>query len=156
MDCLRHFYELDEMLRRAARAYQTQDCTAAGEFIWGAVVHGLSAADPYHETVPAPSRQPHNTHAAPYTGTHFYDAAQRVHQNSPNRLAFSPQDAQRCLTSGQQRLHNNFYHANIADSELLRHIAIARIYANRLRAIAAQSRHNQIAANHTTAANPDV
>ena len=104
----------------------------AGELIWGATVHAVSAADPEHETQP-PDRQG-NPHQAPNTSVTFTLAACRI-----IRSPFTEYQIAQCLNIGQRELHNHFYHLTNSEQDLRRSIAVGAIYVQQLLHIAEQS-----------------
>lgn len=117
---------------RADNLRQIGENVLAGEALWGAIIHGVSAADPEHEIQP-PDRYG-NPHLAPNTKNALEAAAVRM--QSPR---FTALDASRCLYHGQRHLHNHFYHLNLPPSALRLSLSISRRYARRLLRIAATS-----------------
>ena len=77
---------------------------AAGEIVWGATVHAMSAADPEHGT---------GAHRAPNTARRFEAAANRVANDALTML-----DLQACLANNQRSLHNHFYHGDLSEPDL--------------------------------------
>ena len=132
MDRQRHLNEARNLFNLAI-AIQTQgQRLAAGELIWGATVHAVSAADPDHEAQP-PDRFS-NSHEAPIIYQSFIDAAQRI---VPPLL--TERQIRQCVFNGQRKLHNHFYHLNLPPSHLRRRTAIGIVYAEQILRAAAQS-----------------
>ena len=117
---------------RADNLRQIGENVLAGEALWGAIIHGVSAADPEHEIQP-PDRYG-NPHLAPSTKTALEVAAVRI-QNP----LFTVVAAGYCLYHGQRHLHNHFYHLNLPPDALQSSLNISRRYARRLLRIAATS-----------------
>ena len=104
----------------------------AGELVWGAIVHAVSAADPDHEIQP-PDRF-RNPHQAPNTMATFPNAVRRI-AGSP----LSETQITTCLDIGQQRLHNHFYHLNLTTQQLQAYIVLGTTYAQVLIRVAARA-----------------
>ncbi len=69
MDALTHLNESRNLTALAAELFNLGQYLAAGEFVWGVIVHAVSAADPDHEMQP-PDRFG-NPHLAPQYQRHF-------------------------------------------------------------------------------------
>lgn len=91
--------ELAANLRDELAAYDV-----AGEIVWGATVHAMSAADPQHEA---------GEHRAPNTARRFNAVANRI-ANADLTIA----DLQACLENNQRSLHNHFYHGDLSEQDL--------------------------------------
>ena len=122
MDALTHLNESRNLTALSAEFFGRGQYLAAGELVWGAIVHAVSAADPDHEIQP-PDRFD-NPHRSPNTGATFSDAIRRI-----TGLTLSEGQINSCLYYGQQRLHNHFYHLNLTPQELQYSIGIATAYA---------------------------
>ena len=105
--------ELAIHLRDELTAYD-----AAGEIVWGATVHAMSAADPEHGT---------GEHRAPNTARRFEAAANRI---ANDKLTAS--DLLDCLDNNQRSLHNHFYHGNLSEQALYGCLTMGFDYLNRL------------------------
>lgn len=81
---------------------------AAGEMVWGATVHAMSAADPEHGT---------SEHRAPNTARRFNAAAGRVVTDT-----LTMADLKACLENNQSGLHHHFYHGNLTEQLLDRRL----------------------------------
>ena len=132
MDALTHLNESRNLMELAADLFNRGRYLAAGELLWGAIVHAVSAADPDHEIQP-PDRF-NNVHRAPNTNTAFADAVRRISGRplSESQISF-------CLNNGQQRLHNHFYHLNLTPRELQHSISVGAFYAQLLMRVAARA-----------------
>ena len=117
------------MTRTADQQIRNNDLTGAAEFVWGAIVHAMSAADPDHETQ-LPDRFG-NPHTAPATRTAFHAAGLRI-----NSQSFGTDAIADCLATGQRQLHNHFYHLRLSPRQLASHIAIGKYYKQLLIGIA--------------------
>ena len=91
---------------------------AAGEIIWGATVHAMSAADPARGT---------GEHTAPNTARRFMAAANRI---ATAELPVS--DLTDFLDNNQAGRHNHFYHGNLTVWELQDRLAMGFKYLGRL------------------------
>lgn len=69
MDVLTHFDASRSLAALAMELVHHGQDIAAGELVWGAIVHAVSAADPDHES--QPSDRFGNTHQAPNTNASF-------------------------------------------------------------------------------------
>ena len=127
-----HLNTAQLLARRADNLLQIGENVLAGEALWGAIVHGVSAADPGHEIQP-PDRYG-NPHLAPSTKTALEEAAVRI-QNP----LFTVAAAGRCLDHGQRHLHNHFYHLNLPLNTLRLSLSISRWHSRRLLHIASTS-----------------
>ena len=103
--------ELAIHLRDELMAYD-----AAGEIVWGATVHAMSAADPEHGT---------GEHRAPNT-------ARRI---ANDKLTES--DLLDCLENNQGGLHNHYYHGNLSEQALYGCLTMGLDYLTRLIQVAA-------------------
>lgn len=127
-----HLNTAQLLAARADNLLQIGENVLAGEALWGAIIHGVSAADPEHEIQP-PDRYG-NPHLAPSTKTALEAAAVRI--QSP---LFTVVTAGYCLDHGQRHLHNHFYHLNLPSNTLQLSLNISRWYAQLLLNIAATS-----------------
>ncbi|MCE2500895.1 MAG: hypothetical protein J4G13_08545 [Dehalococcoidia bacterium] len=125
MDALTHLNESRNLTALAAELFNRGQYLAAGEFVWGAIVHAVAAADPDHEMQP-PDRFG-NPHLAPNTSATFSSAIRRI-----TGLTFSEGQIASCLYNGQQQLHNHFYHLNLTPQDLQHSIGVATAYAQLL------------------------
>ena len=132
MDRQAHLKEARNLAARAATLNAGGEYLIAGELIWGATVHAVSAADPEHEAQP-PDRHG-NPHQAPNTSVTFTLAARRI-IGSP----FTERDIAQCLDNGQRGLHNHFYHLTNSEQGLQRSISDGTAYIQRLIHSAEQS-----------------
>lgn len=98
---------------------------AAGEIVWGATVHAMSAADPEHGA---------GEHRAPNTARRFTDAARRI---ANDKLTTS--DLLDCLANNQGGLHNHYYHGNLSDQTLYGCLTMGFDYLIRLMQVAAMN-----------------
>ena len=132
MDPLTHLNASDNLVALAAELFSRGRYLAAGELVWGAIVHAASAADPDHE-IQSPDRFG-NPHQAPNTYATFASAVRRIGEKplSENQISF-------CLNIGQQGLHNHFYHLNLTTPQLQDHIVIGVAYAQLLIRAAARA-----------------
>ena len=132
MDRETHLNE-DHNLANMARALAAQgEHLGAGEFIWGATVHAVSAADPDHELQPADRFG--NPHQVPNTNAAFLNAARRIIGNPLPEGQIT-----RCLHNGQRRLHNHFYHLNLTATEVQYSADIGAAYVQQLLRVAERS-----------------
>ena len=122
MDALTHLNASLSLTALAEELFHRGQYAAAGELIWGSIVHAVSAADPDHEIQP-PDRFG-NHHRAPNTNTTFSDAALRIRERPLSESQIAD-----CLNIGQQLLHNHFYHLNLTSQQLQEQIAIGNAYA---------------------------
>lgn len=106
MDPLAHLNESRNLTALAAELSNHGQYLAAGELLWGAVVHAVSAADPDHE-LQLPDRFG-NLHQAPNTMATFSSAVRRI-----KGITLSERQINSFLYNGQQLLHNHFYHLNL-------------------------------------------
>ena len=132
MDRQAHLKAARNLAARAATLNAGGEYLIAGELIWGATVHAVSAADPEHEAQP-PDRHG-NPHQAPNTSVTFTLAARRI-IGSP----FTERDIAQCLDNGQRGLHNHFYHLTNSEQGLQRSISDGTAYVQRLLHSAEQS-----------------
>ena len=132
MDPLTHLNASRDLTTLASELFSRGQDLAAGELIWGAIVHAASAADPDYEI--QPSDRFSNTHQAPNTNATFASAVRRIGERplSENQISF-------CLNIGQQGLHNHFYHLNLTSQQLQGHIVIGVAYAQLLIRAAARA-----------------
>lgn len=124
-----HLQEAVLRYQYAVDARDAGDLIGAGEFVWLAVVHAISAADPDHE-LPNPDAF-QNPHPAPNTERTYNLAKIRI--TTP---AFSRSDFERCLHITQRQLHNNAYHLTLSRTDLVTYIRTGLDYADRLIQIA--------------------
>ena len=110
--------ELAIHLRDELAAYD-----AAGEIVWGATVHAMSAADPEHGS---------GEHRTPNTARRFNDAARRI---ANDKLTAS--DLLDCLENNQGGLHNHYYHGNLSEQALYGCLTMGFDYLIRLTQVAA-------------------
>ena len=122
LDPLTHLSASRELTTLAAELFGRGQYLAAGELVWGAIVHAVSAADPDHE-IQSPDRFG-NLHQAPNTNATFPNAVRRI-----SELSLSETQITICMNIGQQRLHNHFYHLNMTSQQIQGHIAIGTAYA---------------------------
>ncbi len=121
-----HLARAQYLTRLAARLNtEPESRDAAGEIIWGATVHAVSAADPEHGT---------GEHMAPNNIRRFNAAANRI-ANSELTIA----DLQDCLTNNQGGRHNHFYHGNLTERGLRDRLTIGFAHLRRLIRTAADS-----------------
>ena len=122
MDSLTHLSESCNLAALAEELSNRGQHVVAGELAWGAIVHAVSAADPEHEVQPQDRFR--NSHQAPNTMATFSDAVRRVRGSplSETQIAF-------CLSNGQQKLHNHFYHLNLTPQELRFRVRVGVSYA---------------------------
>lgn len=122
MDPLTHLNESRNLTALAAELVSRGLYLAAGELVWGATVHAVSAADPDHESQP-PDRFG-NPHQAPNTNATFPNAVRRIRECplSESQISF-------CLNNGQQGLHNHFYHLRLTPYELQYRVHVGNSYA---------------------------
>ncbi len=132
MDALTHLNASRDLAALAAELSSRGQYITAGELVWGAIVHAVSAADPDHEIQP-PDRF-RNPHRAPNTMSTFPNAVRRI-AGSP----LSETQITTCLDIGQQRLHNHFYHLNLTTQQLQAHIILGTTYAQALIRVAARA-----------------
>ena len=132
MDALTHFNTSRDLAAQAAELVSLDHYVAAGELVWGAIVHAVSAADPDHET--QPQDRFHNLHQAPNTMAAFSEAVRRV-RGRP----LSETQTNICLNNGQQKLHNHFYHLNLSPQELRYRVRLGAAYALLLIRVAARA-----------------
>ena len=125
MDRQAHLKAARNLAAWATTLHTEGEYLGAGELIWGATVHAVSAADPEHEAQP-PDRHG-NPHQAPNTSVTFTLAARRI-IGSP----FTERDIALCLDNGQRGLHNHFYHLTNSEQNLRRNIAVGAIYIQQL------------------------
>ena len=125
MDRQAHLKEARNLAARAATLNAEGEYLIAGELIWGATVHAISAADPEHETQPVDRHG--NPHQAPNTSVTFMAAARRI-IGSP----LTERQIAQCLNNGQRKLHNHFYHMTNSEQNLRRRNAIGAAYVQRL------------------------
>ena len=131
MDRQAHLKAARNLAARAATLNAGGKYLIAGELIWGATVHAISAADPEHETQPVDRHG--NPHQAPNTSVTFMAAARRI--------IWSPlteRDIAQCLDNGQRGLHNHFYHLANSEQSLQHSIAVGAIYVQQFIHIAEQ------------------
>ncbi|MDE2788198.1 MAG: hypothetical protein OXL37_16280 [Chloroflexota bacterium] len=76
MDAITHFEASRNLATLATELVSRGQEIAAGELVWGAIVHAVSAADPAHEIQP-PDRFS-NPHQAPNTMATFSNAVRRI------------------------------------------------------------------------------
>ena len=122
MDALTHFNASRDLAALAMELLNRGRYLAAGELVWGAIVHAVSAAGPEHETQ-TPDRF-RNPHQAPNTMATFPNAVRRIAGTPLSETQISI-----CLNNGQQRLHNHFYHLNVSPQELRFRVRLGTSYA---------------------------
>ena len=122
MDSLTHLSESRNLAALAEELSNRGQYVAAGELAWGSIVHAVSAADPDHEV--QPQDRFHNPHQSPNTMPTFSDAVRRIrgHPLSETQINI-------CLSNGQQKLHNHFYHLNLTMQELRFRVRVGTSYA---------------------------
>ena len=125
MDALTHLNASRNLAALAEELFDRGQYVAAGELVWGAIVHAVSAADPEHEVQP-PDRF-RNPHRAPNTMATFPNAARRIRERPLSESQIAD-----CLNIGQQLLHNHFYHHNLTTQLLRDRITIGSAYAKML------------------------
>ena len=122
MDPLTHLDTARNLTALAAELFSRGQYLAAGELVWGATVHAVSAADPDHEIQPADRFG--NLHQAPNTGATFTNAVRRIKERplSEGQITY-------CLNNGQQGLHNHFYHLNLTSQQIQDNFVSGATYA---------------------------
>ncbi len=132
LDPLTHLSASRDLTTLAAELFSRGQYLAAGELVWGAIVHAVSAADPDHE-IQSPDRFG-NLHQAPNTTATFPNAVRRIRERplSEGQITY-------CLNNGQQGLHNHFYHLNLTTPQLQNRIVISTAYAQLLISAAARA-----------------
>ena len=132
MDRQAHLRAARSLAAWATTLHTEGEYLGAGELIWGATVHAVSAADPEHEA--QFSDRYSNPHQAPNTKATFTAAARRI-IGSP----FTEDQIAQCLNIGQRELHNHFYHLTNSEQNLRRNSAVGAIYVQQLLHSAEQS-----------------
>ena len=132
MDPLTHLNASRNLVALAAELFSRGRYLAAGELVWGAIVHAASAADPDHE-IQSPDRFG-NHHQAPNTMPTFSNAVRRISERPLSATQITI-----CLNIGQQGLHNHFYHLNLTSQQLQDHTVIGVAYAQLLIRAAARA-----------------
>lgn len=136
---VQHLQPAREYYQTAIDLYSRQQLAIAGEILWGAVVHAVSAADYQHDQQPSSGR---NAHPAPYNERYFQDAVRCICDpsitawtgTSAHDIAYPytskwitigvitiapPQsDYPFLLENAQKILHNNFYQLNETPEDL--------------------------------------
>ena len=130
MDTLTHLNTSRNLAALAEELSSRGQCVAAGESVWGAVVHAVSAADPDHEVQPQDRFR--NFHQAPNTMVTFSNAVRRI-----GVMSLSATQINICLSNGQQKLHNHFYHLNLTPQELRFRVRLGAAYAQLFMNVAA-------------------
>ena len=125
MDPLTHLSESRNLTELAAELSSRGQYLAAGELLWGALVHAVSAADPDHEIQP-PDRFG-NHHQAPNTMAAFSNAVRRIRERP-----LSETQIRACLNNGQQLLHNHFYHLSLSPQEIRYRVRVGAFYTQLL------------------------
>ena len=107
-----HVRTTDEFLERANREFISGNRLIASEVLWGAVAHAVMA-------VATDRGWPKNSHGA------FKNVVRRLHNehNEPELLTFF---------DSAEKLHENFYHNNLATREVPRRQRQARALIPRL------------------------
>ena len=132
MDALAHLDASRNLAALATELVSRGQAIAAGELVWGAIVHAVSAADPAHEIQP-PDRFG-NHHQAPNTMAAFSNAVRRIRERPLSETQITT-----CLNNGQQMLHNHFYHLNLTPQELRFRVRFGASYALLLIRVAARA-----------------
>ena len=132
MDALTHLEASRNLAALATELVSRGQDIAAGELVWGAIVHAVSAADPAHEIQP-PDRFG-NHHQSPNTMATFSNAVRRIRERPLSETQIST-----CLNNGQQALHNHFYHLNLTPQELRFRVRFGAAYALLLTRVAARA-----------------
>ena len=132
MDPLTHLNSSRNLTALAEELSNRRQYVAAGELVWGAIVHAVSAADPDHEVQPQDRFR--NPHQAPNTMSTFSDAVRRIAERP-----LSETQTNICLNNGQQMLHNHFYHLNLTPQELRFRVRLGAFYALLLTRAAARA-----------------
>ena len=125
MDALTHLNASRNLTTLASDLINRGQYAAAGELVWGSIVHAVSAADPDHDIQP-PDRFG-NPHRAPSTNATFPNAVRRIRERPLSESQIAD-----CLNIGQQLLHNHFYHLNLTMQQLQDQIAIGNAYTQLL------------------------
>lgn len=125
MDALTHLNASRNLTALASDLINRGQYAAAGELVWGSIVHAVSAADPDHDIQP-PDRFG-NPHRAPSTNATFPNAVHRIREHPLSESQIAD-----CLNIGQQLLHNHFYHLNLTTQQLQDQIAIGNAYTQLL------------------------
>ena len=136
---VQHLQPAREYYHTAMELYSRQQLAIAGEILWGAVVHAVSAADYEHDQQPSSGR---NAHPAPYNERNFQDAVHRIYDPSIRawtgtnehdiahpytskmqligivRISPPQSDYPFLLENAQKILHNNFYQLNETPEDL--------------------------------------
>ena len=132
LDPLTHFDASRNLAALATELVSRGQDIAAGELVWGAIVHAVSAADPAHEIQP-PDRFG-NHHQSPNTMSTFSNAVRRIRERPLSETQITT-----CLNNGQQMLHNHFYHLNLTPQELRFRVRLGAAYALLLTRAAART-----------------
>ena len=132
MDALTHLNASRNLTALVEELSNHGHYVAAGELVWGAIVHAVSAADPDHEVQPQDRFR--NPHQAPNTMATFSNAVRRI-AGRP----LSDRQIATCLNNGQQMLHNHFYHLNLTPQELRFRVRLGAAYALLLTRVAART-----------------
>ena len=132
MDALTHFDASRNLAALATELVSRGQDIAAGELVWGAIVHAVSAADPAHE-IQLPDRFG-NHHQSPNTMATFPNAVRRIRERPLSETQIT-----NCLNNGQQMLHNHFYHLNLNPQELRFRFRLGAFYAMLLMRAAARA-----------------
>ena len=132
LDPLTHLSVSRDLTALAAELFGRGQYLAAGELVWGAIVHAVSAADPDHE-IQLPDRFG-NSHQSPNTGATFTNAVRRIRERP-----LSERQIASCLDNGQQRLHNHFYHLNLTTQQIQDNVVSGTAYAQLLIRAAARA-----------------
>ena len=119
-----HLEKAERLMELAARLHNEPGRNdAAGEIVWGATVHAMSAADPEHGT---------GEHRAPNTARRFEAAANRIANDDLTVLVL-----QECLDNNQKSLHNHFYHGNLTEPVLRNRLTMGFSFLSQLMQAAA-------------------
>ena len=132
LDPLTHLNAARDLTTLAAELFGRGQYLAAGELVWGATVHAVSAADPDHET--QPTDRFGNLHQAPNTNATFPNAVRRISERP-----LSERQIASCLDNGQQRLHNHFYHLNLTSQQIQDNFVSGVTYAQLFISVAARA-----------------
>ena len=127
-----HLNASRDLTTLAAELFSRGQYLAAGELVWGAIVHAASAADPDHE-IQSPDRFG-NLHQAPNTNATFPNAVRRISEHPLSETQITI-----CMNIGQQGLHNHFYHLNMTSQQIQGHIVIGVAYAQLLMRVAGRA-----------------
>ena len=116
MDRQAHLKAARNLAARAATLHTEGEYLGAGELIWGATVHAVSAADPEHEAQP-PDRHG-NPHQAPNTSVTFTLAARRISWKSFHGTGHRPMPGQRPTRVAQPFLSPDKFRTKLATQHI--------------------------------------